>query len=174
MLEWIDSNEFEFFASPFPRTVTHLIKLSQFDRNNEPNCFGFKFKADRLTDRAYISKIVGKTDTYNTFGGSKNSKRKIIGATVTAINDKPVYTIKDVIDELHFVHENADSFEITVSDASKMSRKELTLGKLNREYIQKNLTYRFTILNSSQKAREYEDLIKKGGIESIGKPYLNG
>ena len=38
----------------------------------------------------------------------------------------------------------------------------------------KNLTYRFTILDSSQKAREYESIIKKGGIESIGKPYLNG
>ena len=90
VLEWIDSNEFEFFASPFPRTVTHLIKLSQFDRNDKPNCFGFKFKADRLTDRAYISEIVGKTDAYNTFCGSKDAKRKIIGATVTAINDKPV------------------------------------------------------------------------------------
>ena len=46
-LEWIDSNEFEFFASPFPRTVIHLIKLSHFNRDDKPNCFGFKFKADR-------------------------------------------------------------------------------------------------------------------------------
>ncbi|RJU88899.1 MAG: hypothetical protein DWC02_00890, partial [Candidatus Poseidoniales archaeon] len=72
------------------------------------------------------------------------------------------------------VFERFLSKELTLDDLDKMSRKELTLGKLNRDYIRKNLTYRFTILDSSQKAREYEDIIKKGGIESIGKPYLNG
>ena len=73
-----------------------------------------------------------------------------------------------------YVFERFLTKELTLDDLDKMSRKELTLGKLNREYIRKNLTYRFTILDSSQKAREYEDIIKKGGIESIGKPYLNG
>jgi len=73
-----------------------------------------------------------------------------------------------------YVFERFLSKELTLADLDKMSKKELTLGKLNREFIRNNLTYRFTILDSSQKAREYENIIKKGGIESIGKPYLNG
>ena len=59
----------------------------------------------------------------------------MIGATVTAINDKLVYTVKDVIDELHFIHEKADSFEMTVSDASKMSRKEFNEAMVELENI---------------------------------------
>lgn len=110
--EWIDSNEFEFFASPFPHTVTHLVKLLHYDRDDEPNCFGFKFKAERLIDRAYISEIVGNTDAYNNFCALKSSKRKIIGATITEINVKPVCTVTDAINELHFIHDNAaNSFE---------------------------------------------------------------
>lgn len=73
-----------------------------------------------------------------------------------------------------YVFERFLSKELTLDDLDKMSKKELTLGKLNRDFIRSNLSYRFTILDSSQKAREYEDIIKKGGIESIGKPYLNG
>jgi hypothetical protein len=73
-----------------------------------------------------------------------------------------------------YVFERFLSKELTLDDLNKMSKKELTLGKLNREFIRNNLTYRFTILDSSQKAREYENIIKKGGIEFIGKPYLNG
>ena len=73
-----------------------------------------------------------------------------------------------------YVFERFLSKELTLKDLAKMSKKELTLGKLNREFIRNNLTYRFTILDSAQKAREYEAIIKKGGIESIGKPYLNG
>jgi hypothetical protein len=73
-----------------------------------------------------------------------------------------------------YVFERFVSKELTLDDLEKMSEKQLTLGKLNKDFIQTNLTYRFTILDSSQKAREYESIIKKGGIESIGKPYLNG
>jgi hypothetical protein len=61
-----------------------------------------------------------------------------------------------------------------LDDLEKMSEKQLTLGKLNKDFIQTNLTYRFTILDSAKKALEYEKIIKNGGIESIGKPYLNG
>jgi len=73
-----------------------------------------------------------------------------------------------------YVFERFVSKGLTLQDLDKMSKKELTLGKLNRDFIGTNLSYRFTIIDSSQKAREYESIIKKGGIESIGKPYLNG
>lgn len=73
-----------------------------------------------------------------------------------------------------YVFERFLSKELSLKDLDKMSKKELTLGKLNRDFIRNNLTYRFTILDSAQKARDYETAIKKGGIESIGKPYLNG
>jgi len=73
-----------------------------------------------------------------------------------------------------YVFERFISKELTLEDLNKMSKKEITLGKLNREFIRNNLTYRFTILDSAKKARDYEKIIKKGGIKSIGKPYLNG
>lgn len=73
-----------------------------------------------------------------------------------------------------YVFERFISKQLTLDDLDKMSKKELTLGKLNREFIRNNLTYRFTILDSAKKAREYEKIIKNGGIKSIGKPYLNG
>ena len=73
-----------------------------------------------------------------------------------------------------YVFERFVSKELTLDDLQKMSEKQLTLGKLNKDFIQTNLTYRFTILDSAKKALEYEKIIKNGGIESIGKPYLNG
>ena len=73
-----------------------------------------------------------------------------------------------------YVFERFVSKELTLDDLQKMSEKQLTLGKLNKEFIQTNLTYRFTILDSAKKALEYEKIIKKDGIGSIGKPYLNG
>ena len=73
-----------------------------------------------------------------------------------------------------YVFERFLSKELTMGDLEKMSNKELTLGELNRSYVQNHLSYRFTILDSAKKARAYEDIIKKGGIQSIGKPFLNG
>ena len=73
-----------------------------------------------------------------------------------------------------YVFERFISKELTLDDLEKLSTKQLTLGELNRSYIQNNLSYRFTILDSVEKARAYEDLIKKGGIQAIGKPFLNG
>ena len=73
-----------------------------------------------------------------------------------------------------YVFERFLTKELTMSDLEKMSNKELTLGELNRSFVQNNLSYRFTILDSAEKARAYENVIKKGGIQSIGKPFLNG
>lgn len=73
-----------------------------------------------------------------------------------------------------YVFERFLTKELTMNDLEKMSNKELTLGELNRSFVQNNLSYRFTILDSAEKARAYEDIIKKGGIQSIGKPFLNG
>lgn len=110
--------------------------MSHYKREDEANCFGFKFKADKLTDGAYISEIVDKTDAYNIFCCSKISKRKIIGATVTAINDKPIYTVKDVIDELNFLHDKpVDSFKISVSDPLKMTKKGFNEAMMELENI---------------------------------------
>jgi hypothetical protein len=54
-----------------------------------------------------------------------------------------------------------------------MARKELFLRELNRNFIRGNLTYRFTILDSKEHLQDYETFIKQGGIESVGKPFLN-
>ena len=71
------------------------------------------------------------------------------------------------------VFERFISKELTLEDLEKMSRKELFLRVLNRNFIRNNLTYRFTILDSKENLMEYENFIKKGGIVSLGKPFLN-
>ena len=71
------------------------------------------------------------------------------------------------------VFERYISRDITSNDLQKMARKELFLRELNRNFIRDKLTYRFTILDSKEHLHKYEDFIKQGGIESIGKPYLN-
>mgnify|MGYP006136488223 CR=1 FL=1 len=72
-----------------------------------------------------------------------------------------------------YVFERYVSKEITSFDLKKMARKELFLRELTRSFIQGNLSYRFTILDSKEHILDYEKLIKQGGIKSIGKPFLN-
>jgi hypothetical protein len=71
------------------------------------------------------------------------------------------------------VFERYISREITSDVLEKLANKELFLRELNRNFIRGNLSYRFTILDSKEHLQEYETFIKKGGIESIGKPFLN-
>ena len=71
------------------------------------------------------------------------------------------------------VFERYISREITSEDLQRMARKELFLRELNRNFIRGNLTYRFTILDSKEHLQDYEKFIKQGGIESVGKPFLN-
>ena len=69
------------------------------------------------------------------------------------------------------VFERYISREITSDDLQRMARKELFLRELNRNFIRRNLTYRFTILDSKEHLQDYEKFIKQGGIESVGKPF---
>ena len=66
-----------------------------------------------------------------------------------------------------YVFERFVSKELTLDDLQRMSEKQLTLGKLNKDFIQTNLSYRFTILDSTKKALEYEKIIKNGGTVKI-------
>jgi len=54
----------------------------------------------------------------------------------------------------------------------QVGRRELSLDKLTREYVQGRFAYRFVALQDDSVARELEYGIKRGAL-SAGRPFLN-
>ena len=128
-VDWCSSSNLEFFTTPFTKTFTEMIQISDQQPTKKPNCFGFIFATDDLNQRAFVNKVLPKSDALSIFQHGKKTnktkKAKLLGPYILVINDTPVHTKQDVISRLVDLHcDNAVSFSITFGSQDSFTSKE--------------------------------------------------
>jgi hypothetical protein len=111
---------FDYTSQPFTSEVDETVKVSC----TEP-FFGFNLRTDTTTQRAYITDIRSGSSAERLRSSPRVTRRKYVGAFVTAVDDVPVFTLAQAQREFTKLRTaDVDSFSITLAPEPLPTRRD--------------------------------------------------